>query len=403
MDVYVARQPIFDNKMSVIGYELLYRSSMNNFYDGFNENQATAELINNAFLTMHFDELTSGTKAFISFPQDMLINEIPMLLPKESIVIEILESAEMSDELISACQKLNENGYKIALNDFVFKEIYEPLIETAHIIKVEFSAINYEDQRQMINKYKNRIKFIAEKVEKREEYQLALEMGYDYFQGYFFSRPSLIKSKEIDTINVNLIRILNLLNENEPDYERISEVIETDIGISYKLLKLANSAIFGTVNEIHSLKQALVQLGIIELRKWIYILIMKDIQTIENKELIKTCLIRAKFMDLLAVEVGKNNKKLEYFLTGMFSSLDVLLNRSMKKVTDELILSEDVKGALIGQDNDIKRMLDMIIGYETQKQNVIKVNNIAADLTFKKFTNKYMEALMWVRRLGYLL
>lgn len=401
MDVYVARQPIFDKNMDILGYELLYRGSMNNSYEELNENQVTAELINNSFLTMHFHELTSGTKAFINFSKDMLIKEIPLLLPKESTVVEILEKVEMSGGLIEACRKLSDNGYIIVLGDFVFNETYIPLIETAHIIKVEFSAINYEVQRKLINKYKNRIKFLAEKVETREEYQNALNMGYDYFQGYFFSKPTLIKSKEINSLNMSLIRILNVLNENEPEFQRIAEIIETDIGISYKLLKLANSVVLGSKNEIHSIKQALVQLGIDELRKWIYVLILKDVQEIENKELIKTCLIRAKFMELLANETGKKGKKLEYFLTGMFSSIDVLLNRSMKEITDELILSDDVRKALSGQDNDIKRMLDIIINYEVQKKNVAEINKIAEDLTIKTFMNKYMESLMWVMKLGY--
>lgn len=399
MDVYVARQPIFDRNMNIFGYELLYRRSMNNFYEGLDDNQATAELINNTFLTMHFNELTSETKAFINFSQDMLIKEIPLLLPKESIVVEILERVEISDSLIAACKKLREEDYIIALDDFIFSKSYLPLIELAHIIKIEFSTVSYEIQKDLISKYKNRIKFLAEKVEIREEYDLALDMGYDYFQGYFFSKPVIMKSKEIGSLNINMIRILDILKEKEPDYQKMTEIIETDLGLSYKLLKLANSVIFGTRNKIYSIKHALVQLGITELRKWVYVLILKDIQNLENRELIKTCLIRAKLMELIAVKIGNNNKKSEYFLTGMFSSVDILMNRNMKELINELPLTADVKEALLGEDNEIKKILDIVINYEAWDREKIYNENI--DVTQEIFMSSYIEALMWVLKLDY--
>jgi len=206
MDVYVARQPIFDRNMNVFGYELLYRGSINNFFEGTDDNKATAELINNAFLTMNIDELIDETKAFINFPQKLLIEEIPLLLSSDSVVVEVLENVEINENVIEACKKLREKGYIITLGDFVIsKESFLPLMEIAHIVKIEFSAVNYIKQRQLIKQYQNRIKFLADKVETREEYQLAMDMGYDYFQGYFFSKPVIIKGKEIESLNINLI------------------------------------------------------------------------------------------------------------------------------------------------------------------------------------------------------
>ena len=172
MDVYVARQPIFDINMNVFGYELLYRGSMNNFYEGTDDNKATAELINNAFLTMHIHDLTDETKAFINFPQKLIVDEIPLILPADSVIVEVLENVEINENVIEACRNLREKGYIIALGDFVInKESYLPLLEIAHIVKIEFSAVNFLKQRQLIEKYKKKIKFQTEKVETREEYQ----------------------------------------------------------------------------------------------------------------------------------------------------------------------------------------------------------------------------------------
>lgn len=400
MDIYVGRQPIFDRNMNVFAYELLYRRSMNNFFEEIDDNRATAELINNYFLSMHSVELTSGTKAFINFSQDMLIMEIPLLLPVDTTVVEVLERVEINEDIIAACRKLRDNGYLIALDDFVFNESYLPLMEIAHIIKIEFSAVDHETQRKLIKKYKNKIKFLAEKVETREEYLLALDMGYDYFQGYFFSKPVIVKGKEIGSLNHSLIRIMNELNKKEPDYQKISKIIETDMGLSYKLLKLANSAFFGTRNQILSIKQALVQLGLIEIKKWVYLMMLKDIQILENKELIRNCFIRAKFMELLAVETGKTDRQSEYFMTGMFSSIDVLLNRDMNEIVKELCLADDVKEALLGVDNEIKRILDIVINYELLKFNAID-NDKDYFITRENLSFVYIDALKWVMKLDY--
>jgi EAL and modified HD-GYP domain-containing signal transduction protein len=401
MDIYIARQPVFDRKMNVYGYELLYRKSTNNFYEGIDDNKSTAELINNAFLTMHVFELTGGTKAFINFSQDLLINEIPLLLPADSIVVEVLERVEINEDVIAACKKLSESGYVIALDDFIFNESYLPLLEIAHIVKIEISAVDCEMQRKLIKQYKNKIKFLAEKVETREEFQLVMEMGYDYFQGYFFSKPTIIKDKEIDSPNINLIRIMKILNEKELEYQRIADIIETDLGLSYKLLKIANSVFFGSRNKILHIKQALVQLGIIELRKWIYLMMLKDKQTIENKELIKTCFIRARFMELLSLELGKKDRQYEYFLTGMFSSIDVLLNKNMKEIVDGLVLTDDIKEALLGRDNEIKDALNMVLNYELLKWDELDNSKTALGVSQERIMNMYMESLMWVMKLDY--
>jgi EAL and modified HD-GYP domain-containing signal transduction protein len=397
----MARQPIFDRNMSVFGYELLYRKSMNNFYEGTDDNQATAELLNNAFLTMHFPELTDGGKAFINFSRDMLLNDIPMLLPAQLTVVEVLERVEVDEDVVEVCRKLSEKGYIIALDDFVFSEQYLPLLEIAHIIKVEFPVVDHDDQRQLIKKYKNKIKFLAEKVETREEYQIAYDMGYDYFQGYFFSKPVIIKEKEIPPLNANLINIMELLNHGDPEYQQVAEIIGTDLGLSFKLLKLANTVCFGSKYEIRHLKQALVRLGFIEIKKWIYILLMKETQTIENKELIKTCFIRAKFMELMAMEIGAPSIQFEYFLTGMFSSIDVLTNKDMEEITNKILLPDSVRDALLGHGSRIKYALDIVTNYELLIWDGLVLDKIADGAVRGDLVNMYMEALVWVMNLNY--
>ncbi len=395
MEVYVARQPIFDKAMDIVGYELLYRRSMNNFFEGDNDDQATADLINSAFLVMQFNELTSGTRAFINFSADMLIKEIPLLLPKGHIVVEILEKVDATADVVAACKKLKSEGYMIALDDFTFRESSLPLIELADIVKVEFSAVDVELQRKYIHKYGDRVKFLAEKVEKREEYQLASSMGYDYFQGYFFSRPVIEKRREIASLPTALLRVMQELNLPEPDYQKLTEIIETDVGLSYKLLRFAGSVFFCARGGVYTVKQALIRLGMSEVKKWVYLLLLKNVQSIDNKELVKTCLIRAKFMELLALEAGGGRKHYDYFLAGLFSSIDVLLESTMEEAVGELPIASDVKDALLGSANDIAHALQLVLYHEAGKWDEIDISAFAPHMIRDRLMSLYIQSLQW--------
>ena len=166
MDIYVARQPIFSRNMSLFGYELLYRKSTNNYYEGEDPNVATADLVHNAFLVMSIHSLTDGTKGFINFTQDLLENEVPAILPKDQIVVEILENVTANEAVISACKNLKAAGYTLALDDFIFNRQdldYTPLIELADIVKIEFPTTDKQEQRKLLSRYKDQKTFLAEK------------------------------------------------------------------------------------------------------------------------------------------------------------------------------------------------------------------------------------------------
>ncbi|MEL7656033.1 MAG: HDOD domain-containing protein [Bacillota bacterium] len=400
MDIYVARQPIFDRNMSLYGYELLYRKSSNNFYEGIDHSEATAELVHNTFLVMGFHQLIEGTRGFINFNQDLLEKDIPSILPKDKVVIEILENVEANDSVINACKKLKKDGFKIALDDFVFDRTdlnYMPLIELADIIKVEFPSTEKGDQRNLISKYKSKIMFLAEKVETREEYKEAVEMGYELFQGYFFSKPMMMKSKEIGTLNIHLVRILEELQKSEPSFDFITDTIQKDLGLSYKLLTMANSIYFGGKYSINGLKQAVVRLGIKEMKQWISIMLLREFENEENKELIKMCLLRGRILSLIAHERNQGEMETDYFLVGILSSIDVILNSDMEKILDPLALSEALKDALLKKEGGLAECLNCVLLYERfeldrARQELRKIN-----IPLERFMELYIEALEWLR------
>lgn len=399
MDIYIARQPIFKKDMSIFGYELLHRRNSDNHYENKDQNGATAELVSNSFLVLDFDNLTDGTKGFINFTQDLLEAEIPNILPKEKVVVEILETVAATDAIIEVCKKLKREGYILALDDLIFDRAddYTSLIELADIVKIEFSSTDKKKQRTLIKKYKNRITFLAEKVETREEFKEAAEMGYDLFQGYFFCKPIMVKSKEIASLNTHLIEILKELQKKEPNFSIISEIIERDLGLTYKLLKMANSIYYGAKLVITNLQQAVVRLGIHEMKRWISILLIKDFETDENRELIKVCLLRGKLLSLIACELNHSAQETDYFFTGILSSIDIIMDQDMKTILAGLAISARVRKTLLGEAGELRHCLDAVLLYEklSFEDAMVKLKEVGIDL--RRFTELYIEALIWQR------
>lgn len=397
MDVFIARQPIFDKNMKIFGYELLYRQNETNFFTGIDDDQATRELIYNTFLVMGLQDLTDGTAAFINFSKGLIDSEVPLMLPKQDIVVEVLEREQATSATISACSRLKEQGYQLALDDFVLDQNNEPLIEMCDIIKVEFPAVSREDQTALIGKYGKKLRFLAEKIETREEYGEAVKMGYDLFQGYFFSKPVIVKSREVVTLNANLVSVFRELNSPDPSYAVIADIFEEDLGLSYKLLKLANSVHMEAKNRIKSIPHALAYIGIRELKQWISLMMLKELQNVENAELVKQSLIRGKFMELIAAEMHPDAEASEFYFTGIFSSMDILLSRPMENVIQGLPISSVVKEALLGEPNIQRSMLDFVIDWENARWTTL-ANHFCIP---PKAADRYVESLRWAQKLNY--
>jgi EAL and modified HD-GYP domain-containing signal transduction protein len=401
MDIYIARQPIFDRYMKVHGYELLYRQGNTNSFTGLDDDLATAELLYNSFMVMGLKDLTSGTLAFINFSKGLIASEIPFLLPPAGIVVEVLERDEATEVTVEACKRLREKGYKIALDDFIPTKENFPLFEYADIIKVEYPAVSLEDQRELIKRYGAKKTFLAEKIETREEYRQASDLGYQLFQGYFFSKPALISSKEIGTLLTNVYSILEELNRPDPSYEVIAEHIGRDLGLSYKLLKLVNSVYYGPLYKIKTIKHALAHLGIRELHRWFSIMLLKDMRNVENAEMIKLSLVRAKLMELLAGELYDPDENMNCFFAGLFSSIDALLNRPMQEIMAGLPLSERVKQALLGENNEYRELLNCVIASESGSWDRPDNSGVMLKIGAGRFTALYLESLKWAQTLNY--
>lgn len=278
MDVYVARQPIFDINQKVQAYELLFRSGLDNFFPDIDGDVATSKVISNSFISIGLDELTKGKKAFINFTRKLIVNGAASALPKEVMTIEVLESIEPDEEVLEALFILKHQGYTIALDDFVLKPKFQPFIDLADIIKIDFMGTKKIDRWRIVNSYESKgITFLAEKIETSEEFHEAKDIGYTLFQGYFFCKPEIIQGTDIPGYKINYLELLKEINTPNIDFDKMEAIIKRDVSLSFKLLKLINSVAYSFYNKIKSIKHALVLLGILEIKKWLYLVALTEI------------------------------------------------------------------------------------------------------------------------------
>jgi c-di-GMP-related signal transduction protein len=400
MEVFVARQPVFDKNEYTFGYELLYRNPKENTsvfeIDG---DHATAEVIINSFLNIGIDRLSSGKPCFVNFTMKLLELELPTYFKPRDIIVEILEEIEPSQTLIYVCRNLKSLGYTIALDDFVFDRsnpYTKELMRYADIVKVDFLTTpeSLRTEIETMSKVLN-VKLLAEKVETHEEFIYAKNRGYDYFQGYFFSKPVVIKSHDVPSHFQSYYRVIQQLSSIEPKVSVIASIIEKDLSLSYKLLKLINSPAFRPKFKIHSIGQAIILLGLIEIQKWIYILAVRDSTAIDGPmktEIIKLCMTRAKMCELIALETMPEYPASASFLTGMFSLMDTILCLPMNKILSELPLHEEICDALKGKENKQRYLLNFVIAFEKGEWRKVQEMSDELNLSSDYLTNVFKTA-----------
>nr|WP_312291214.1 HDOD domain-containing protein [Clostridium chromiireducens] len=397
MDIFVARQPIFNCSNEVVAYELLFRNGQNNFYDNTNGDEATRNVIANSFYAFDFKSVTDNKKAFINFTEELIKEEIATILPSDYVVIEILENIEPTDEVINACKKLKNKGFTLALDDFVFDKKYMKLIEMADIIKIDFKITKGYERKKILElkKVNNKIKFLAEKVENKEEYDEALGLGYSYFQGYYFSKPIVLSTKDIPTNKDTALKILKLINKEDFEFNHLEDLIMKDVGISYKLIKLINSSAFFMKNKVTSIKYAISLLGRKEIVKWLYVVLLNDLKENNTNELLKVSLQRAKMCEAISNMSGYNERSYSAYMVGLFSVMDAILGCPIEVILKELFLSDEIKEGLIEEANSLNKILKLAIYYERGQWEKVTICAEEMQIDINKLAGAYLESVKW--------
>jgi c-di-GMP-related signal transduction protein len=394
MDIFVARQPIFDRNNKVFGYELLYRPGDTTSSVVCDGDQATIDVIRNSFTIIGIDTLTNGKKAFVNFTQNLLRSDLLTILSPKLVVIEILEDVIATSEVIAACEELKARGFLLALDDYDGKTENKALIQLADIIKVDFIQTDRASRVALIREIgADRVEFLAEKVESYAEYSEARELGFKYFQGYFFSKPLVMSGRDISDTKITYLRIVQEIHQPEVNFEALEQIIKYNISLSYKILRLVNSAAFGLRQPVSSVRQALALLGLRKIKKCVTLIAVQEIGEDKPNELAITVLTRGIIGETLAPLVKLAESSSDLFLLGMFSLIDIMLDRPMANVLIELPLKMEIRQALLGQANRLREVFDLILCYEAGAWDDFK--KCCADLGVEeeRFAQLYFKAL----------
>ena len=403
MDAYIARQPILKKNMKIYGYELLFRSnSVEKVFSDTDADQATSRVVMESFYSRGLSSITGGKPAFINFTSRLLQENTATLFPKDQLVIEILEDVEPTLEIVAACRDLQQKGYTLAMDDFIYRPDYEPLIKLSKIIKFDFllcTPQEIEDMMRQIN-LKGKL-LLAEKIETFEMFDLAVKLGFSLFQGYFFSKPVTLSAKALSPLKINYVNLLNeISSEDCLDYRKLAMAIRNDVALSYKLLKLVNSAYYSLRVVVNDIAQAITILGTIEIRKWVLMIALMGLSSDKPDEIIKMSMIRGRFLENLNTKSIRAHSNDSVFQTGLFSMLDVLMDMTMVSALDGISLSGEVRTALIEHTGVLYDLLELATSLE--RSDWVRVDELTSSLRVdaELVSGEYLDAVKWCNELN---
>lgn len=400
MFAQVARQAIYDKKQRVIAYELLFREGNNNCFPDVSPDEATSTILISSHLSVGLENLTNHKLIFINFHSDTLIKRFPTSLDVDKVVIEIVETVDITDELIDACSRISKLGYKLALDDYDFDPKWDPLLELCHYVKIEMKLINIHDYlfidklRDLQDQGKE---LIVERIEDLKEFEQLKEIGIDYFQGFFLSRPEMIKHKDISVSLNSVVQLLKLSLAESLDLKKINQIFETDVGLSFKLMRFINNPMNAKSQKIKSLSHALVYLGEQELKKFIAMLALANIKGNKPLELISVSLFRAEFCKMVTSELIGTRQNQDSFLLGLFSLIDALLDMSMDQVMQKLPFEQEIKDVLCEKQtsSQLKLAYQICIAFEQGNWQTIEHLSSQTDITIPSLFSHFYQAMKW--------
>jgi len=389
---YVARQPILDLRGRVHGYELLFRNSPENVFRG-DGNHATRTMLDNTVI-FGLEKLTAGLPAFVNCTLESLTERLVDILPPGMTVLEVLETLEPTPRLIEACRALKIAGFRLALDDFVWQPKFEPLVELADYIKVDFLKSGAEARLDLIARLKDRaVALVAEKVETQEEYKQARDEGFMLFQGYYFCRPILLKNRKIPANRIFHIQILQLIHETPIDLRKLSLLVKRDASLTYRLLRLVNSPACAVRQEVRSIEAAILIVGEDVFRRIATLAIASELNTGETAEILRMSLVRARFCEAAAGLCALDPT--EQYLLGMLSLLPAMLRVSMAELGPSLPLRERICEALLGTANKERSLLHWLECHERGDWIKCDAISLSQGLNQEEMVLHYAEAVVW--------
>ncbi|MEX1025895.1 MAG: HDOD domain-containing protein [Planctomycetota bacterium] len=391
-DVFVGRQPIYGRNLEVYAYELLYRGGDVDHADFEDADRATSQVLLNTFTEFGIERVVGDHLAFVNLTRGFVIGEYPLPLPPERVILEVLEDIQPDPEVLLGLHRLKRAGFRIALDDFVYASDLKPLVKLADIIKLDILGLeDAEIERRAAELRPFGVQLLAEKIETREQFELCHATGFEFFQGYFLARPNVVQGASIPASRVSLVRLLAALCDPECELETVSEIVEQDVTLSYKLLRHINTECGGLPRRIESIKETVLYLGVRAVKNLASLFLISSVDDTPH-ELIVTSMLRAKMCELLAAHSGVLATA-PYFTVGLFSTLDAVLGASMSKVVSRLPLTLEVRAALLEHQGPLGEALAATLAYERGDWEGVSCFGLAKG-TIKE---AYLDAVAWVQ------
>jgi len=403
MELFLARQPIFDRQLQVYAYELLYRSSERNQFDSADGTLASLQVLSTSLFSFGLEKVADGRLCYLNMDRELLLDGCKWLMPAQHFVLEVLETVPRDEAVFMACLSLRQQGYRLALDDFGISMIYDPLLEAADVVKVDFRSNTRQEIETLCHELAHLpLTLLAEKVETQEEFEWAKKTGFTYFQGFFFARPVVLRSRQIPGFKLNYLRILQEVCRKDLDVERLADLIKKDISLSHRLLRYINSAAFDFRNRLSSIQDVLVLLGDNEIRKWVSLAALPSLASDNPAELMVNSMVRARFCELLAGAMAMTAQQEDLFLAGIFSHLDAMMGRPMEELLSEIYLPDPVRGALYQRAEDNNRIADvysLVLAYEAADWIRLEYYIAKCRLSSSQVTDAYREAVAWASKI----
>jgi EAL and modified HD-GYP domain-containing signal transduction protein len=389
-NVLVGRQPILSPTLKTIGYEVLYRNCELEEAIFTNEAVATATVLLNTYLDIGLEHVVGSHLAFLNIPEQFLLERHCEALPKNRVVLEILENIEPTPQVIEALTSLAQQRYTIALDDFTYHDRFRPFLEVADIVKIDVLGKSEEQLRKEIAPLRDyRARLLAEKVETQQVYEMCKQLGFFYFQGYFFFRPDIVRGREIPANRIALLELMGKIQDPSIPFTKLVEHIRNDLSLSYKVLRYVNSAYVGIPNRVESIEHAACMVGIDRIRTWSTLIIMASGKT-QATEILVIALVRAKMCERLGQRLGSHSPE-KYFTLGLLSVLDALYELPIEEILEKLSLAEEVAEALTTGTGKMGLVLSCVKAYEEGKWMELKQLQLEPSI----IRDVYLEAIDW--------
>lgn len=390
----VGRQPIFDAKLGVQGYELLFRDPTSPKLNG---DAMTADVLVRAGLDVGLGGLVGDKLAFVNATRSFLVGEHEFPFPAAQTVVEILEGVAHDPEVIAGCRRLADNGYTLALDDYVWED-NDPLLDLVSIVKLDVLALTPAQLAHAVDRRPAGVALVAEKVETREQLKACQELGFDLYQGYLLSRPEVVEGQALSPSKLTCIRIIEKLCDPGTSASEVEAIVQTDPALSYRFLRVAGAgASRGLFRRLSSVRDAVVMLGQRRLRAWVTLMLLHGARE-GSDELVAIAMTRARMAELMAGELDPGLVD-SAFTVGLVSALDLMLQAPLAQVVGNLSLSADLEDALLGHTGVLGRVLADVLGWEVGGEEL----GLRSALLPAEVERCYVQALAWATELCRLL